>query len=145
MKKLILILILLINSDSFAKEFILDTSGNSEIEGITFNDNSKFRLYKSNGYWKSSSGDYGTAKCFGTLKNDKKDNVEFEVYCKHISQQKEYFIMKFFRGVGTQDSGIGKATVTETSKKFEYLLNLECNHAITYIEKDYFAMQKCKL
>ena len=26
--------------------------------------------------------------------------------------------MKFFRGIGTQDSGIGKAIVTETSKKF---------------------------
>ena len=145
MKKLILILLLLTNSNSFANEFILDTSGSSEIEGITFKDNSKFRLYKSSGYWKSSSGDYGTAKCFGTLKNDKEDNVQFEVYCKHISQQKEYFIMKFLRGAGTQDSGIGKARVTETSKKFEYLLNLECNHAITYIKKDYFAMQKCKL
>ena len=58
---------------------------------------------------------------------------------------KKVFYIEIFRGVGTQDSGIGKAKVTETSKKFEYLLNLECNHAITYIEKDYFAMQKCKL
>ena len=145
MKKLILILLLFKNSYSFAKEFTLDTSGSSEIEGITFNDNSKFRLFKSNGYWKSSSGDYGTVKCFGTLKNDPEDNVQFEVYCKHISQEKEHFVMKFFRGVGTQDSGIGRATVTETSKKFEYLLNLECKHAITYIEQDYFALQKCKL
>ena len=56
-----------------------------------------------------------------------------------------YFVLKFLRGSGTQDSGIGKALVTETSEKFEYLLNKECNHAITYIEKDYFAMQKCKL
>ena len=145
MKKLILIFLYILNTYSLAKEFILDTSGTSLTEGITFNDNSKFRLFKSNGYWKSSSGDYGTVKCFGTLKNDKEDNVQFEVYCKHVSQQKEHFVMKFFRGIGTQDSGIGKAIVTETSKKFEYLLNLECKHAITYIEKDYFAMQKFKL
>ena len=145
MKQVIFIFLLIINSISFAKEFTIDTSGSSEIEGLTFNDSSKFSLFKSNGYWKSSSGDYGTVKCFGTLKNDKENNVEFEVFCKHVSQQKEYFILKFFRGLGTQDSGIGKAVVVETSKNFENLLNSECKHAITYIEKDYFAMQKCKL
>ena len=144
MKKIILILLLVINSKSFAAEFKLDTSGSAEIEGITFNDSSKFSLYKSKGYWKASSGDYGTVKCFGTLKNNKDNSVEFEVYCKHTSQDKQHFVMKFLRGVGTQDAGIGKAKITETSKKFDYLLNLECNHAITYIEKDYFAIQKCK-
>ncbi len=144
MKKIILIFLLKINSISFATEFKLDTSGTAEIEGITFNDSSKFRLYKSKGYWKASSGDYGTVKCFGTLKNDKDNSVEFEVYCKHISQDKQHFVMKFQRGAGTQDSGTGKAKITETSKNFDYLLNVECNHAITYIEKDYFAIQKCK-
>ena len=142
---MILIFIFLVNSNILANdEFELDTTGASEIEGITFNDNSKFRLYKSKGYWKASSGDYGTVKCFGTLYNDRKENVQFEVYCKHISQEKEHFILKFFRGAGTQDSGTGKAEVIETSKKFEYLLNAECKHAITYLDKDYFALQKCK-
>ena len=89
MKQVIFIFLLIINSISFAKEFTIDTSGSSEIEGLTFNDSSKFSLYKSNGYWKSSSGDYGTVKCFGTLKNDKENNVEFEVFCKHVSQQKK--------------------------------------------------------
>ena len=144
MKKIILIFLLIINSNSFAAEFKLDTSGSAEIEGITFNDSSKFSLYKSKGYWKASSGDYGTVKCFGTLKNNKDNSVEFEVYCKHTSQDKQHFVMKFLRGAGTQDAGIGKAKITETSKKFDYLLNLECNHAITYIEEDYFAIQKCK-
>ena len=144
MKNIILFFLLIINSKSLATEFKLDTYGTSEIVGITFNDSSKFRLYKSKGYWKASSGDYGTVKCFGTLKNNKDKSVEFEVYCKHISQDKQHFVMKFLRGRGTQDSGIGKAKITETSKKFDYLLNLECNHAITYIDKDYFAIQKCK-
>ena len=67
MKKMILIFIFLVNSNILANEFEIDTTGSSEIEGITFNDNSMFRLYKSNGYWKASSGDYGTVKCFGTL------------------------------------------------------------------------------
>ena len=144
MKKIILIFIFLVNSNILANEFELDTTGSSEIEGIIFNDDSKFRLYKSKGYWKASSGDYGTVKCFGTLYNDRKQSVQFEVYCKHISQEKENFILKFFRGAGTQDSGTGQAEVIETSKKFEYLLNAECKHAITYIDKDYFALQKCK-
>ena len=144
MKKMILIFIFLVNSNILANKFELDTTGSSEIEGIIFNDDSKFRLYKSKGYWKASSGDYGTVKCFGTLYNDSKQNVQFEVYCKHLSQEKEHFILKFFRGAGTQDSGTGQAEVIETSKKFEYLLNAVCKHAITYLDKDYFALQKCK-
>ena len=95
MKKIMLILIFLINSNILANEFELDTNGSSETEGIIVNANSKFRLYKSTGYWKVSSGDYGTVKCFGTLKNDKNENVQFEVYCKLVSQEKEHFILKF--------------------------------------------------
>ena len=56
MKKIIFIFLLIINFNSFANEFKLDTSGTSEIEGITFDDSSKFRLFKSKGYWKASSG-----------------------------------------------------------------------------------------
>lgn len=108
MKKIILIFLLIINTKSLATEFKVDTSGTSEIEGITFNASSKFRLYKSEGYWKASSGDYGTVKCFGTLKNNINKSVEFEIYCKHISQDKQHFVMKFLRDGGTQDSGIGK-------------------------------------
>ena len=51
--------------------------------------------------------------------------------------------MKFKRDRGFQDSGIGNAKIIETSKKYEYFLNSICNHAITYIDKDYFAIQKC--
>ena len=51
--------------------------------------------------------------------------------------------MKFKRDRGFQDSGIGNAKIIETSKKYEYFLNATCNHAITYIDKDYFAIQKC--
>ena len=52
MKKIILIFIFFVNSNILANEFELDTTGSSEIEGIIFNDNSKFRLYKSKGYGK---------------------------------------------------------------------------------------------
>ena len=145
MKKIIIILFLTINSFSNAEEFLIDGTGKAEMVGITFNDKSKFRIYKSSGHWKASSGDYGLSECFGSMRNYNDNKVAFEVYCKLTAQDNEHFVMKFFRGVGTQDSGIGKATVTETSKKFEYLLNLECKHAITYIEQDYFALQKCKL
>ena len=144
MKKLIIIYLITAYSFGYADEFIIDSSGTSETAGIIFNDTSKYRLYKSSGYWKGSSGDYGLSKCFGTLKNSKDNHVKFEVYCKFTTQKKEHFILKFLRNTGYQDSGIGKATVVETSKKYEYLLNSECNHAITYIEKDFFSIQKCK-
>ena len=98
-------------------------TGKADISGFTFKDSSKYRLYKSNGYWQSSIGDYGLHKCFGTLKNDTDNDVEFEVYCKYTSQDNEYFIMKFKRDRGFQDSGIGNAKIIETSKKYEYFLN----------------------
>ena len=145
MKKLIIIILITSCSYGYAEEFIIDSSGTSETSGITFNDNSRYRLFKSSGYWKASSGDYGLSKCFGTLKNSKDKDVKFEVYCKFTTQKKEHFILKFLRNSGYQDSGIGIATVVETSKEYEYLLNSECNHAITYIDKDFFSIQKCQL
>ena len=32
------------------------------------------------GHWRASSGDYGLSDCYGTLKNDKNDDVQFEVF-----------------------------------------------------------------
>ena len=51
--------------------------------------------------------------------------------------------MKFVTKRDDQESGIGQATIVETSKKYKFLLNAKCNHAITYIELDYFTLQKC--
>ena len=144
MKIIILAFVIVaVSSLTYANEFKVDMTGKADIFGITFKDSSKYRLYKSNGHWKSSIGDYGLHNCFGTLKNDTEDDVEFEVYCKYTSQNNEYFIMKFKRNRGFQDSGIGNAKIIETSKKYQYFLNATCNHAITYIDKDYFAIQKC--
>ena len=53
--------------------------------------------------------------------------------------------MKFFRNKGSQDVGTGKAVIVDATKRFKYLLNADCNHAITYIKNDYFGIQKCKL
>lgn len=62
-----------------------------------------------------------------------------------IAQDEEYFIMKFFRNKGSQDVGTGKAVIVDATERFKYLLNANCNHAITYIKKEYFAIQKCTL
>ena len=140
---LLAFVIVAVSSLTYANEFKVDMTGKADISGITFKDSSQYRLYKSNGHWKSSIGDYGLHNCFGTLKNNTEDDVEFEVYCKYISQNNEYFIMKFKRNRGFQDSGIGNAKIIETSKKYKYFLNATCNHAITYLDKDYFAIQKC--
>jgi hypothetical protein len=145
MKIKILFLALILVSYSNASEVRIDTTGRADISGLTFKDKSKYRLYKSNGHWKSSSGDYGLHECFGTLKNDKNNKAQFEVYCKNISQENEYFIIKIYRDTEYQKAGLGKATIVEVSDGYNHLLNATCDHAITYIELDYFAIQKCKL
>ena len=140
---ILLVFLIICLKSTYASEIIINTTGKAEISGITFKDESKFRLYKSNGHWKSSSGDYGLHKCYGTLVNDSNNEAQFEVYCKYTSQENEYFILKIVRDTEYQESGLGKATIIETSKKYMFFINAECKHAITYIDQDYFALQKC--
>ena len=127
-----------------ANQITIDMTGKAEFSGLSFKDKSRYRLFKSNGYWKSSKGDYGLHECFGTLKNNKNNDASFNVFCKNTSQNNEYFILKIYRGTKYEDSGAGKATIIETSEVYEYLLSAECDHAITYIKENYFAMQKCR-
>ena len=107
----------MINSFSNARELLIDGTGKAEMIGITFNDDSKFRVYKSNGHWKASSGDYGLSECFGTMRSYSDNKVDFEVYCKLHAQDKEYFIMKFIAKRDAQESGVGQATIVDTSKR----------------------------
>ena len=140
----LLFLFMLASSIIYSKEFRVDGTGTTSVSGITFSDGSRFRLFTSKGHWRASSGDYGLSDCHGTLKNSADEDVEFEVFCNMVDQDEERFIMKFYRAKGSQSSGIGKATIVDVSKKYNYLLNIECNHAITYIKDDYFGIQKCK-
>ena len=144
-KKLILILIFLFVSFGKAGQITFEASGKADISGYTFNDNSSYKLYRSNGHWKSSTGDFGLHTCLGTVTNSKEGKSGFDVYCKNISQKNDYFIMLIFRDSEYQESGAGKAKIVEASKNYNYLLGAECSHAITYLKSsDYFAMQKCK-
>ena len=144
-KKLIIILIFLFVSFAKTGEITFEASGKADISGYTFNDNSSYKLYRSNGHWKSSTGDFGLHTCFGTVTNSKQGKSGFNVYCKNTSQKDDYFIMLIFRDSEYQESGAGKAKIVEASKNYNYLLGAECSHAITYLKSsDYFAMQKCK-
>ena len=146
-KELIFLIVFLslASSISYSDDVVINGTGTSNVSGLTFSDGSKFRLYTSQGHWRASSGDYGLSECYGTLKNDKNDDVQFEVFCNMIAQDEENFVMKFFRNKGSQDAGTGKAVIVDATERFKYLLNANCNHAITYIKKNFFGIQKCKL
>merc|ERR1712023_552863 len=120
-------------------------TGKADISGYTFNDNSSYKLYKSNGHWKSSTGDFGLHTCMGTVTSDKNGKNGFNVYCKNTSQKGDYFIIKIYRDSEYQESGAGVAKIVEASKSYSYLIGAECSHAVTYLKSsDYFSMQKCK-
>ena len=143
--RLILILTFLFVSFVKAGEIIIEGTGKADISGYTFNDNSSYKLYKSNGHWKSSTGDFGLHACLGTVTTDKNGKNGFNVYCKNISQNNDYFIMKIYRDSEYQESGAGRAKIVEASLNYSYLIETECSHAVTYLKSsDYFAMQKCK-
>ena len=144
-KKLIIILIFLFVSFAKTEQITFEASGKADISGYTFNDNSSYKLYRSNGHWKSSTGDFGLHTCLGTVTNSKEGKSGFDVYCKNISQKEDYFIMKIYRDSEYQESGAGRAIIVEASKDYSYLIGAECSHAVTYLKSsDYFAMQKCK-
>ena len=144
-KILILILSFLFISFGKAGEIIIEGTGKADINGYTFNDNSSYKLYKSNGHWKSSTGDFGLHTCMGTVTSDKNGKNGFNVYCKNTSQKDDYFIIKIYRDSEYQESGAGVAKIVEASKSYSYLIGAECSHAVTYLKSsDYFSMQKCK-
>ncbi len=144
-RRLILILTFLFVSFVKAGEIIIEGTGKADISGYTFNDNSSYKLYKSNGHWKSSTGDFGLHTCMGTVTSDKNGKNGFNVYCKNTSQKDDYFIIKIYRDSEYQESGAGVAKIVEASKSYSYLIGAECSHAVTYLKSsDYFSMQKCK-
>ena len=144
-KKINTKLIFLFVSLGKAEQITFEASGKADISGYTFNDNSSYKLYRSNGHWKSSTGDFGLHTCLGTVTNSKEGKSGFDVYCKNISQKEDYFIMKIYRDSEYQESGAGSAIIVEASKDYSNLIGAECSHAVTYLKSsDYFAMQKCK-
>ena len=145
MKKLILIITLIFSSVGKAGEITFEGTGKADINGYTFNDDSSYKLYRSNGHWKSSTGDFGLHTCLGTVTKSKSGKSGFDVYCKNISQKEDYFIMKIYRDSEYEESGAGRAKIVEASNNYSYLVGAECSHAVTYLKSsDYFAMQKCK-
>ena len=144
-KILILIFSFLFISFGKAGEMIIEGTGKADINGYTFNDNSSYKLYKSNGHWKSSTGDFGLHTCLGTVTSDKNGKNGFNVYCKNTSQKDDYFIIKIYRDSEYQESGAGIAKIVEASSSYSYLIGAVCSHAVTYLKSsDYFSMQKCK-
>ena len=145
MKKLILIFAIIFACHGNADEITIEGTGKADINGYTFNDNSSYKLYKSNGHWKSSAGDFGLHTCLGTVTTSKNNKNGFNVYCRYISQEDDFFTLKVYRDSEYQESGAGRAKIVETSKNYSYLLGAECSHAVTYLKSsDYFAMRKCK-
>ena len=145
MKNFILFITLLFASVGNTGEITFEASGKADINGYTFNDNSSYKLYRSNGHWKSSTGDFGLHTCLGTVTKSKSGKSGFDVYCKNISQRNDYFIIKIFRDSEYQESGAGRGKIIEASKNYSYLMGAECSHAVTYLKSsDYFSMQKCK-
>ena len=145
MKKLIIILAVLIVSHSNSSEITFEVTGKADINGYTFNDNSSYKLYKSSGHWKSSTGDFGLHTCLGTVTTSKNNKNGFNVYCRYVSQEDDYITIKIYRDSEYKESGAGKAKIIEVTENYSFLLGSECSHAVTYLKSsDYFAMQKCK-
>ena len=79
MKNLILIFKLIFVSIEKTGEITIQDTGKAEISLYTFNDHSSYKLYRSNGNWKSSTWDFGLHICLSTVISEKNVKNGFNI------------------------------------------------------------------
>lgn len=128
---------------SLAEDFIIEFTGKAEITGLNFSDKSSYKLYTSEGYWKSSFGDYGKNTCFGVIKKNYLGAINLELICELISKDGSIAWQKVTRNSDDQTAGVGKVLFFDGTKRLKNLIGVTCTHAVTYVEDAYFVMHKC--
>ena len=129
---------------TLAEDFLLEFTGKAETKGFSFSDNSSYKLYTSEGYWKSSFGDYGKNSCFGDITKNSLEAINLELICQLQSKDGSIAWQKVTRNSESQKAGVGQVIFFDGTKRLTNLVGVTCTHAVTYVEDAYFVMQKCK-
>ena len=144
MQYIILSLIVLFCNILYAEEIIIDATATTNITTFTLANKSTYSIFKSDGSWTSSLGDYGHLQCMGPIEKTDK-NFKLNHMCQFTNQNNEKIWARVIRE-GDQDAyvGVGKMVFIDATGNYIRLIGFKCNYGIKYLDNKIFQLAKCK-
>ena len=138
---------LLLFTNLYSAEIVIQTNSRVVYNDFTYTDNSKYIIINQEGQWTDSIGNYGSNECKGLIKKDAKEVVYFlDVVCELIDQNNVITRRKFER-IGSQiERGVGISTIIDsTSKHKDELIGTKCTYAVNRTKDMVFGKSVCKV
>ena len=131
---LISIFILLISSNLFATEYILESSSSVESDEIIINESIRSKVINIERRWTDSLGEFGTGKCHGHVLH-KSNEVILNGFCEMLASNGDKFWLQLSRE-SELGAGIGKVKYLNGTGKYIKFISLECKYAVKYMNKE---------
>ena len=146
MKYILLIILILINTYSYAAEWITEATAKlTVLKKIEIPGGSTYSSFEVIGASKDNIGKYGTANCVGHRIEKKNKLEEQKVLCNtYVSDGNKYSFMQIRRETDT-DAGVGKHIILNGTGPYKKLANKECIYAVKYLKDHAFVTTKCSV
>ena len=130
-----------------AKDFIIDVYGKEKVKVYDIDENNVFRIYSSNGVFKTNNNIYGNTECDGTTEIYNKDTL-FNIICEFREGENiAHYIFKNNKTTkGTEKEVSTKVVFVGGTGSWKKLIGTHCT--LAYVEFDEGASHskiKCKL
>ena len=144
---LILITYTLIGNLLIASDLIIDIFGKEKVKIYKIDENNYFRIYSSNGVFKTSNNIYGNTECDGTTEIYNKETL-FNLICElREGENISHYIFKSNKTTkGTEKEVLAKVVFVGGTGNWKRLIGTNCT--LAYVEFDEGASHtkiKCKL
>ena len=127
-----------------AEEFSINATAIADITTFTLPDNSTYSVFKSDGSWTSTLGDYGHLECMGPIENTN-EYFKLNHMCEYTNQNKIKFWARVIReGNQDADAGVGKIFIIDALESYKKFIGYKCNYGIKYLDNKVFTTAKCK-
>ena len=137
-------LICTVYTSLLAEEWTREYSGYSNDEIMELSDGTKISHYKNKGTWKDNLGNFGTQRCIGTVVLDKNNKInDVKVFCQGKDSENDRFTQTASRD-DAMEVGVGTNKIIDATGKYKKFIGATCVYAITYVDKAFFSVDKCK-
>lgn len=146
-KIFIFIFSLLLFTNLYSAEIVIQGNSKVEYNDFTFTDNSKYIIINQEGQWTDNIGNYGSQKCKGLIKRNYKNIVSFlDVICQLTNQNNVVIWRKFERTGSEIERGVGVSTIIDSTSKYKKeLIGTKCNYAVNRTKDMVFSKSVCKV
>ena len=130
-----------------AKDFIIDVYGKEKVKVYKIDENNFFRIYSSNGVFKTNNNIYGNTECDGTTEIYNQE-ILFNIICEfREGENTAHYIFKNNKNTrGTEKEVLTKVVFVGGKGSWKKLIGTDCT--LAYVEFDEGASHskiKCKL